>query len=70
MKIHNESHGDNYENQNEIPQGIIWEIIMKLSDKKMKSEWNQNEIGNEISGQLYEIHPGYSPTSYEWSPAF
>ena len=43
MKIHNESGGDNYENQNEIAQGIIWKIIMKSSEKKMKSVWNRNE---------------------------
>ncbi len=59
-----------YENQNEIAQGIIWKTIMKLSDKKMKVVWNWNEIVNEISGHLYEMHLWYSPTTYEWSPAF
>jgi len=30
--------------------------MIKLSDKKMKEVGNQNEIGNEINGYLYEMH--------------
>jgi hypothetical protein len=56
MKNRNESGGDYYENQNEIAKGIIWKTTMKLSDKKMKAEWNRNEIDNEISGYLYEMN--------------
>jgi len=48
-QLDNESSGGRYENQNEIAQGIIWEITMKTVGVTMKIRMKYWQLDNEKS---------------------